>query len=499
MELQVFNGGLSTRLAPHLIKPNEARVYENIDNSSGTLKSVYDKAEDGITLEQYSHFFESEATWVESATYRQYLEYQSNLYYAEASEVPKYWDGTTEYLLGIDESTVQLGVADGGAGALTGTYQYIMTYYNSTKGIESQSTPISLELTVVSKDIDLTFLEASTDPQVDQKRIYRVGGDLTAFALVDTIANATTSYTDSIADVDIPGDDFVSALNGQALSGLKYLTEAHGILFGAFEDKLYFSKIGEFTSWPATYFIDIPTDVTGIAAIGIGILVFTKYRTHIVTGTSRLSFSRRIFSADQGCLTFDSIQNVKGTLIWVSSDGICTVAGSLVEVISKNKLGTIALDIQSSVFQDEVYYGLRTDDTIIAYDFRFGPIIKELDLDVTALIVGEDKIYGYNSGKYYELFKGTHQLPFHYFSPKMVDGSTTLRKIYKSVLIDSIGELELEVYIDDILVVAKTIRDDDVNEVKIPEASKNGYGIQFHLTGPGEVFGLDYTVAGVTK
>lgn len=505
MELQTFNGGLNTRLAPQLIATNEAVEYNNIDNSSGTLKSVHHNSNTGIILGRYAYYFEAESMWISSSTKRHYLEYQQNLYYTESNAVPKYTDGTTEYLLGISAPTLKFGVSTSSSGILTGTYTYVMTFYNSTKGVESQPTPVSHEIvadlqSITLGDVKPHSLEVSSDPQVDARRIYRVGGNLTSFSLVDTIDNVVTSYVDNTADVDIPGDDMVATDYRQAPSGLNYLVEAYGIMFGAVDDKLYYSVTGSFTYWPATFFIDFPVTITGIAVIGIGVLVFTIYKTYIVTGTSRRTFSKRLFSADQGCVTFDSIQNVKSTLVWISTDGICVVAGALVVVVSRDKIGTVNLVIKDSAFHNEVYYALKSDNSIIAYDFRFTSIVKELNLPVTALVVGQDILYGYfNEGAYRELFVGNEQEVFTYKSPKLVDGSVTRRKIYKSVFIANNGEFELRIFITDELVLTKVIKGTGITEVKIPENKKDGYSIQFSLVGVGEILALDYTVAAFPK
>ena len=500
MELQTFNGGLNTRLAPHLIAANEALEYSNIDNTSGTLKSVYQESNIEIMLKRYAYYFEAKSKWISSSTKHYYLEYQQNLYYTELNSVPKYTDGIREYLLGILAPTKKpVGTAIS-EGILTGTYTYVMTFYNSTKGIESQPTPVSNEIVVAEQSILLNALEVSTDSQVDKRKIYRVGGTLTSFSLVAIISNSSSSFTDDVSDVDILGDDMVATDYRQAPSDLKYLVEAYGIMFGALDDKLYFSVAGSFTYWPATYFIDFPVTITGIAVISTGVLVFTTYKTYIVTGTSRVTFSKRLFSADQGCVTFDSVQNVKGTLVWVSTDGICAVSGALVVVISKNKIGTVNFVIKDSAFHNEVYYAVKADNSIISYDFRFNTVIKELNLSVTALVVGQDILYGYfNNKAYQELFTGSTQKVLTYKSPKLVDGSTIQRKIYKSVFIANIGEFELYIFITDELVLTKVIKGTDIIEIKIPESKKDGYSIQFKLVGVGEILALNYTVAAFPK
>ena len=498
-KLNVFNGGLNTRLAPHLIKVNEAVQYSNIDNEDGTLKAVHDKAEAGLTLSPYAYYFEAQAAWVSSSTVRNYIEYRDTLYYSEPASVPKYWDGTTEYLLGIKEPSAAPTVAVGAAGVLTGTYTYVVTYYNSTKGVESQPSAVSAEVTPSSQSIDITSIPVSSDAQVDQKRIYRVGGVLASFSLVATIPNATTSYNDDLADTAIPGNDMAATDYDQAPTGLDFLTEAYGIMFGAVGDRLYYSLVGQFTYWPASYFIDFPTNITAIMALPIGILVATKYRTYLVSGTSRATFTKKTFDTTQGCLTFQSVQYVNNSAIWVSSDGLCTAEGARVKVITRERLGKLNLAVVNSAFHDDTYYALKADNTILAYDFRYGVAIKNLDVTATRLVVGNDKLYGYEGSEYLELFQGIKQISMAYKSPRLVDGSKTQRKVYKSVFIDSVGTLTIDIYVSDKLVLSKAIDNSGVTELKIPENSTNGYSMQFGISGIGEVYELDYTVKGNPK
>jgi len=256
---------------------------------------------------------------------------------------------------------------------------------------------------------------------------------------------------------------------------------------------------GQFTYWPATYFIDLPAEITGIAQTGLGVYVFTEYKTYLITGTSHTTFAKRIFDSTQGCTSFDSIQNVKGTVMWVSSDGLCVPNGSVVDVATKDKLGKVNLTVVNSVLHDEIYYALLDTGKVLVYDFRFKATIKYLSLAITRLVKAEDILYGYADGIYYKLFEGVNQLSLSYTSPELTDGSLTMRKKYKSVFLNSTGELNIEVIIDEVSVIVKAIRTSGANEIKIPEEYKNGYKIQFRITGIGEVDELNYSVHGDSR
>src|SRR5690606_37278713 len=102
---------------------------------------------------------------------------------------------------------------------LDGVYTYAYTFYNSAEGRESKPSPLTNELTLVNGQVEISNLQVSTDPQIDKKRIYRIGGNYTTFALVAEINNELTTYVDNIPDVQIPGTPLESEEFGQAPEG----------------------------------------------------------------------------------------------------------------------------------------------------------------------------------------------------------------------------------------------------------------------------------------
>jgi hypothetical protein len=91
----------------------------------------------------------------------------------------------------------------GAAGTLTGVYLYRVTYKSSVT--KSRSNPNTEDTTVEVTDqaINLSDLPVSTDPQVDLLEIWRTIGNQALFFKVTEIANGTTTYTDTIDDLDL--------------------------------------------------------------------------------------------------------------------------------------------------------------------------------------------------------------------------------------------------------------------------------------------------------
>lgn len=630
MKLTNFNGGINIKDAAHLIGINEAVVFRNLDSEPGSLKPAKAMSDTLVPKKKYSYFFEAEQVWIESDVRRDYVTYESTLYWTEAGAGYKYKSGVTtnlgiakpevkptqtvtdapprltqvtinnktvagnlpngniDYLLvnvdangnyskgliirvgpstttnttantsdyseenykgltKVDTSTGtnlrsvefskflgNLGslaklfrfyddafylvgnIASLGAvvidsevvissnekldntkfGPLSGTYTYVYTYYNSLIGVESAPSPVSAEAQVDAGKIQLTGLQRSTDPQVDKKIIYRVGGQLAKFTEVARIANTELAYLDQTKDVDLAGDILESTNYFPPAAGLQYLTEAYAMLFGTVGSKLYYTPIGLPNAWPGDYFIECVETITGIGVAANGLFVFTKTGTIIVSGTGPTSLAKSPLSKTQGCISHYSIVSQDGVVYWASTDGICASSGGRPQVITRPKLGKARLKPVQAVTIDEVYYLLQDEGDVLAIDFRYTPLVKYFKLDIDNILVASDVLYGWKADNIRELFAGSSFLEYEYLSPKLSDGKVSEKKTYKKVYIYSRGAIKLDVYIEDVLVQQVDLDGQDTHSIQVPQQYQRGCFIQFKVTGTGEVLELDYTVEG---
>ena len=376
---------------------------------------------------------------------------------------------------------------------MQGVYQYQMTYYNKTLGVESGPCLLSAEQDLSrGGTVDFLNLPVSVDPQVTHKRLYRIGGDLSVSTLVAEIDNATTSYHDDEKDTDLVGTLLDTVAAAPAPIGLSFLTEAYAMLFGAIGNKLRFTPIANPDSWPELYYLTFTEDITGIAAVTNGLLVFTAFNTHLVTGTGPTSLSQRLLSADQGCKSFSSVQVISGAALWVSSDGICTSSGSRVIVISKDALGKQDLTITDAAIHDEVYYALEASGSMICYDFAYGQIFKRLQLGNEGVSVANDTLYGWYDGFLHKLFDSEAKTTMLYKSPRLTEGSMTSPKTYKNVRVYHKGPVTVSILIDDLVVSTANLVGEDSKTIKIPQLQQRGFFIQFEVTGEGEVYEIEY-------
>jgi hypothetical protein len=604
-KINIFNGGLRTAQAPHLIKENESVAFVNADHISGILRPLGDKVVAIESAKKYGHFFTTNSTWYWSDIAKDYVEFQERLYIGNrdgtstkivndveynmgiqrptdiptivvSAETPeqdqitrldlvaastggdiptditlrykvvnidaadKKYPSNTTFTVRIDSATatnkvtvtctdtnlddtiaifrffdnywrkIYEGVGptvvddtydisandddtDYQVGGLKGTYQYALTFHNSSDGTESAPV-LSAEAEVDWGTATVSNLEVATDPQVDERKLYRIGGNSTAFTLVITLDNIVTSYVDTTKDEDLEGSLLQSEQNFPPVDDLAYLMESYAMLFAAIDDRLVFTPIGEPDYWPQTYFLDFPRTITGLAKTPIGILVFNRYETWLVTGTGPLSLAQQLLTGSQGCINGDSVVNIEGSALWASTDGICMSNGGVVGVITDDKLSkslTLQYSVNAVVY-DERYHLLMIDQgTTIVLDLG-RQIIKQMNYYISSLIVANDTLYGYNDTILYELEASETPMVMQYSSPKYIGRGYTIPKTYKNFYMFSEGEISIEIFIDNVLVQDVTHTTTGNHQIKIPEQYTRGFALQFHIVGTGTIYEIQW-------
>lgn len=130
-----------------------------------------------------------------------FINFKNTCYMSNGTDEGKAYDGTTARKWGIDYPSTGCSTAGGGAGALTGAYQYLVSFYNHNTGHESSVNVTPATFTASSQQVDLSSIPVSADSQVTRRRIYRTtsGGSIFYF-LHEITDNTTTTYTDNNAD-----------------------------------------------------------------------------------------------------------------------------------------------------------------------------------------------------------------------------------------------------------------------------------------------------------
>jgi hypothetical protein len=604
-KISVFNGGLYTSAAPHLIADKTSVINVNMDHITGMITPLLDKTEAVPNAKKWGHFFTTDLEWYFDDAPKDWVEFQERLYIGNRSGFStKIVDGT-EWLMGIVGPTViptgvasdetpdqneitrldlttsvnvaadlpggilarykvvnitaggkaypsntafQIRIPTGSAtnevqltcedtniddqveifrffdnywrriylgsnpvglvdglydisgnaewdgelpSGLNGVYQYAMTWYNSVDDTES-TIALSEEIEVNWGTITVSNLEVPTDPQVDLKRLYRIGGSSTAFTRVTDIPIGQTVYVDTLEDDELEGTLLDSQDNYAPVENMQWMMEEHAMLFAADKDKLRFTPIGLPNSWPQTYFLDFPRVITGLAKTPIGILVFNRFETWLVTGTGPLSLSSQTLTGSQGCINGDSVVNIEGAAYWASTDGVCISNGGQVQVITKIPLDKIDLSSSvNAVVYDERYY-LLTDTGSLLLDMTRN-VVKNTQYNIESYMTANDTLYGYIGGALHELESAVDPLEMHYRSPEYIGGAFSIPKIYKNIYIFSVGVLTVEVYVDKVLTQTSVLDTPYGNhQVKMPSEESKGHSIQFDIKGTGTVYEIQW-------
>lgn len=372
-----------------------------------------------------------------------------------------------------------------------GELQYCYTYYNSVDGTESVPSPYSATIVIANSSVDVGVAR-SEDTQVDFIRIYRIGGDYSSFILVDEVANTTQTYTDTSSDNTLSGNSVLDSFNNYpAPYGLDHLIEINSMMFGAVDNILHFSDVAFPDYWSPFYTISFNREITGIGEVPNGILVFTEYETFIVTGNSPSTLSKYLLSGSQGCISNRTVQYSDNMLVWASTDGICVSTGGNITVISKDKLGDIAIsDIKGSAVHDQVYY-LSYEDTTLALDFGLGMIYKNFSVSPDGFYVTNDTLYYSLDELLYSFGTGDSPKSLHWRSGKATENSISLFKNYKDIYVYCVGTVQFIVYIDGTEVYNEVLSD-GCNDIKVPQSYKNGYSIEFEVIGTGIVEEIEF-------
>lgn len=266
------------------------------------------------------------------------------------------YDGTTVTNGSITEPNIgSFSAATGAAGALTGTYLYLVTFYVTSTGQESNPFILSSAPSVItsSDKVDLTYIPVSSDTQVDARRIYRTtsGGSVYDAQFVTQINNnSTTTYTDNLADISLGG--LVPIDHDTAPVFKKIIIHKNrGFGFVKDESALYFSKEFNLWYWPQAqidlsataddYRILIDPDdgdsIQNIVDYYDYVLIFKKNSVYILGGYDETDFFiRKVQYSDRvGCISFRGAIVANNWCYFIDRNGIYRTNAQSVEYVGE--------------------------------------------------------------------------------------------------------------------------------------------------------------------
>lgn len=232
------------------------------------------------------------------------------------------------YLLGIPAPTAA-PTCVATATAPIETRSYIYTYV-SAWGEEGPPSPAASVPVTEGGNVALSALQ--TGPagayNIATKRIYRSQNTSTGsgiYRLVAEIPVATAAYTDSTAAAAL-GETLATLYYDPPPASMKGLvTLANGIL-AAFDgyDVLFCEPFVPY-AWPVKYKLATDSEIIGLGAFGASLVVCTKGKPYLISGTHPDSMSMESIDFDQACISKRSIVSTGDGVIYASPDGLVYV------------------------------------------------------------------------------------------------------------------------------------------------------------------------------
>lgn len=236
------------------------------------------------------------------------------------------WDGsavggTSKTGITAPATGISVGTPTSGSVTLVSGRNYFLIYKNSTTGNYSGLSPVSPSTgAVATKQIPLSNLAVSADPQVDKKTILATadGGNQTTLYFVAEIANATTTYTDNTVETTLLTQNIFLQTDSQGIehgvsdndpppATLDLPIKHKGRLFGVMGQLLQYSKsldelvtsTGVITGryeecWPADNQIDVSEGaetIRGLLSDGDVLWIATERHIRHLQGSSSADFS----------------------------------------------------------------------------------------------------------------------------------------------------------------------------------------------------------------
>ena len=397
---------------------------------------------------------------------------------------------------------------------LYGSYTYTAAYENedgSQSDILSSSESIYVPMGHVRVVIPQTVIDGiPLNGQLILFRTMGIGGQYYEVFRWDE-ASVVVEYIDTTHDADLglPPEN----VGGEPpVEGINYLTEHRGRLYGAENNRLYFSEYGDVHNWPPINYLVMPQLITGIASIANGLLVFSDTTITILLGSDIQDFQVRPVDKLVGCLDYRTMQPVKGGVFFMSYDGIYFCDGSNTKNISEDMLGNLAKidsrinrhDITSSVFvSDEYVISMR--DYFLSMDLARGTKFSTYGDNsydkggYASISTNAGIIYGHKGGVTYELSNSEEGLSLLEFkSGDMTEGLVTNLKEYDKLRVVFKGEFEINIYLDDKIVITKAIESKDKQLTMIGFNNNLNRGIQlkYSVVGVGTIYAMDFVIKG---
>lgn len=518
-QVVLFNGGLQTKNAPHLIENNKAVECENIDLDKGSIFPFKNfLLEESFEATGYSNIFYNDILYSSNIDEtRHYSIYGNRLYFTNGDYgdygLYRYKDNSIVNAVApqVNVFGVLSATAITGIKSKNSDYAYVYTIVD-TDEIESAPSDVTY-ITLESQDATLTINTTLEDVEetVYKRRIYRTGGANPTYNLIAELDSDVLTFTDNISDINVSRIELTSFDTSPPPTTLINLLENNGTMWGSVGNRIYFSKSGRPEFWGALDFVVIGGNCTGLGKFSDYILAFTESEAYIISGYNVDTISLKKLPYNEGCLNSKSICNVADILVWTSKNGVCAFNGSGITILTKNilswsddaNIGNLTFGEIDGTFGSNVGYriigsvGLR-DKYYAIYQEGIGVIDIANGSISSTIIISDAKDILYNlSDNVIWIIK--EDLSIHIFNfdsnsnmlarwktPLMSVDGYSLLKAFKKVKFDKAPD-EVTVFVDD----KKLLTISNTQEFHLP-AGSYGQAIQFDIKTQNEIKYVKY-------
>ncbi|MBD9539925.1 hypothetical protein IB276_10720 [Ensifer sp. ENS04] len=255
---------------------------------------------------------------------------QDRLYFT-GDGAPKVKIGGVDYPLKVSRPTGALTAALAGTGSGdTQSRVYVYTWVTSF-GEESAPCPVSNILDwKPGNTVTLSgFAATPAGRSITKQRIYRsqTGKTGTGLYLIAERTASTGNFTDNIA-VDQFQEPLPSADWNEPPDGLAGLAEMpNGMMAGFVGRTIYFCEPYRAHAWPEKYTMNVGADIVGIAALGSILVVLTKGKPYLLSGSHPDSMQQQQIEENLPCVNARSMVDLGHAICYASNDGLVAVRG----------------------------------------------------------------------------------------------------------------------------------------------------------------------------
>lgn len=359
--------GIVPRTGPTQLEANQAQVANNIRITSKELSSWKEKTKvfqcttPGVrSIYKLYNNITGAFRWLEWATDVDVIQgpvadlTESRIYYTgDGAPKKTNWNLATTSGTGMapfPDSWLYMGVPNPvGAPTLVASSTtapvedraYVYTYVSTFGTVKEESGPSpATNVTVSTTGATVTVSGFSAAPtsgyNITHRRIYRtlVGATSVNYVFVAEIPIATTSYVDNLTAAQL--GESLSTLTFEPppndLAGL--VSMANGMVAGFRSNEVWFAEPYLPHAWPSSYMITVDSEIVGLGVYDTSLVVLTKNRPYILTGTSPAAMSQVKLPLAQPCISKRSIATDQYGVIYASPNGLVSIGTGTQDVVT---------------------------------------------------------------------------------------------------------------------------------------------------------------------